>query len=132
MFFQGFGLQTFNVFQKHYRRNEKANQVVVVEIDENSLASLGQWPWPRLFFTIVLDNIAKAQRSRCRALLLITGPARERYHLCRALRRVVPRGDDPVGPFGVRSRGLDRRRQGRKHAGRARQFGIGSQYRPAA
>ncbi len=43
-------------------RNEKkisaSNEVVIVDLDEKSLARFGQWPWPRYRVTELLDKIA--------------------------------------------------------------------------
>lgn len=49
-------LKTFDVFQKLNPRHGQAQPVVVVDLDEKSLAALGQWPWPR---TIVADLVGK-------------------------------------------------------------------------
>ncbi|MBD3841670.1 MAG: adenylate/guanylate cyclase domain-containing protein [Campylobacterales bacterium] len=37
------------------------NSVVIVDIDEKSLGSLGQWPWPRHKFAKILENLALAK-----------------------------------------------------------------------
>jgi adenylate cyclase len=49
-------LRAFDFFQVLRPRPEKARPVVIVDIDEASLRSIGQWPWPR---TIVADLITK-------------------------------------------------------------------------
>ena len=36
---------------------ELAKQMVFVNIDEASLATFGQWPWPRQYMAILLQNI---------------------------------------------------------------------------
>ena len=36
---------------------ELAKQMVFVDIDEASLATFGQWPWPRQYMAILLQNI---------------------------------------------------------------------------
>ena len=34
-----------------------AEQMVFVDIDEESLATYGQWPWPRQYMAVLLQNI---------------------------------------------------------------------------
>lgn len=49
----------FDACQVMYPRAVASTPVTVVEIDERSLARLGQWPWPR---TLLADLVAKIQR----------------------------------------------------------------------
>ncbi len=50
-------LRTFDVYQKLKPRQQTAPlPVAIVDIDEQSLAKLGQWPWPR---TMVADLVAR-------------------------------------------------------------------------
>lgn len=49
----------FDAYQVIDPRDVASTPVVVVEIDERSLARLGQWPWPR---TLLADLIRKIQR----------------------------------------------------------------------
>ena len=37
-----------------------SDHVVVVTIDERSIASLGTWPWPRRYHAQVISNLAEA------------------------------------------------------------------------
>ena len=39
--------QSFDLYQKTQNRVALDNQIVIVDIDEPSLAQYGQWPWPR-------------------------------------------------------------------------------------
>jgi CHASE2 domain-containing protein len=43
-------------FQRLYLRPVTMHPVVIVDIDEQSLAKYGQWPWPR---TLLADLVAK-------------------------------------------------------------------------
>lgn len=45
--FERVGLQVFDAYQRSAPRALSEAPVVVVEIDEESIARLGQWPWPR-------------------------------------------------------------------------------------
>ena len=54
----------------YYQRNQKkvdAKEIVVVEIDENSLDVNGQWPWPR---NLIADGIVKAYESGAALVIL--------------------------------------------------------------
>jgi adenylate cyclase len=47
-------LRTFDFFQLAKPRESPVRPVVIVDIDEESLATLGQWPWPR---TVIADLV---------------------------------------------------------------------------
>ncbi len=40
------------------RAPEQQNHVVVVDVDENSLSAVGQWPWPRYRMGAIVNNLA--------------------------------------------------------------------------
>ena len=46
---------------KSSMRAEPETEVIIVEIDEASLKSYGQWPWPRYLLADLLKKIAKAE-----------------------------------------------------------------------
>lgn len=49
----------YKIYDQHLRRNhsEKTSGIpVIVDIDEKSLAALGQWPWPRYRVALLLDE----------------------------------------------------------------------------
>lgn len=48
----------FDQYQRHYPRVPTAQPVTIVEIDEETLASVGQWPWPRNRLAGLIDAIA--------------------------------------------------------------------------
>jgi adenylate cyclase len=53
-------VRTFDSFQKIDPRVKTARPVVIVDIDEKSLASkLGQWPWPRTRIADLVTNLTK-------------------------------------------------------------------------
>src|SRR3954467_10889507 len=52
-------LRTFDTFQLIDPRVKTARPVAIVDIDEKSLAKLGQWPWPR---TRIADLVASLTR----------------------------------------------------------------------
>lgn len=51
-------LRVFDFFQRVEPREETIFPVVIVDIDEPSLAELGQWPWPRTVIAQLLDRLA--------------------------------------------------------------------------
>ena len=55
----------FDVFQRLSPRELLATPVIVVEIDERSLAAKGQWPWPR---TVLAELIRKPDDKRASEL----------------------------------------------------------------
>ncbi|MGH6737916.1 MAG: CHASE2 domain-containing protein, partial [Bradyrhizobium sp.] len=52
-------VRTFDTFQLIDPRVKKVKPVTIVDIDEKSLATLGQWPWPR---SIMADIVADLTR----------------------------------------------------------------------
>ncbi len=50
-------LRTFDLYQLIQPRQPTAQPVVVVDIDEESLAVFGQWPWPRTLLADLIERI---------------------------------------------------------------------------
>lgn len=50
-------LRTFDMFQLIDPRQKAARPVVIVDIDDKSLAKLGQWPWPRTRIADMIQNL---------------------------------------------------------------------------
>ena len=48
---------SFDSYQKIFKYNKKQDNIVIVDIDEPSLAKFGQFPWSRNVFSKILDNI---------------------------------------------------------------------------
>ena len=48
----------FDAYQRMFPRERRSAPVTIVEIDERSLAALGQWPWPRTQVAQLVQNIA--------------------------------------------------------------------------
>ena len=53
-------LRTFDLFQVLRPREQKARPVVIVDIDEDSLKEIGQWPWPRTTLADLVTRITQA------------------------------------------------------------------------
>ncbi len=52
-------VRTFDTFQRFDPRVKTARPVTIVDIDEKSLAKLGQWPWPRTRIADLVTNLTK-------------------------------------------------------------------------
>jgi adenylate cyclase len=52
-------VRTFDTFQLIDPRIKSARPVAIVDIDEKSLAKLGQWPWPRTRIADLITNLTK-------------------------------------------------------------------------
>src|SRR5450631_4617390 len=50
-------VRTFDTFQRIDPRAKTARPVTIVDIDEKSLAKLGQWPWPRTQIADMITNL---------------------------------------------------------------------------
>ena len=47
----------FDAYQRVFPRERVSEPTVIVEIDERSLAGIGQWPWPRVRLAELIDRI---------------------------------------------------------------------------
>ena len=52
-------LRTFDLFQLMSPRVAEQRPVVIVDIDEESLRKLGQWPWPRTRVAEIIDRLTQ-------------------------------------------------------------------------
>jgi adenylate cyclase len=52
-------VRTFDTFQLIEPRVKTARPVVIVDIDEKSLAKFGQWPWPRTRIADLVNNLTR-------------------------------------------------------------------------
>lgn len=53
-------LKLFDLYQEIKPREIESNPVVVIDIDEASLAEFGQWPWPRSLLARLVDFAAQS------------------------------------------------------------------------
>lgn len=51
--------QLFDSYQRIFPRVRQSQPVVIVDIDEQSLKAVGQWPWPRSKLADLIDAIAR-------------------------------------------------------------------------
>ncbi len=52
-------VRTFDLFQSLRPREQKSWPVVIVDIDEESLKAIGQWPWPRTTVADLINRITQ-------------------------------------------------------------------------
>jgi adenylate cyclase len=52
-------VRVFDFYQRFDPRVKTARPVTIIDIDEKSLASLGQWPWPRTQIADLVTNLTK-------------------------------------------------------------------------
>ena len=53
-------VRTFDLYQRLAPRETSAEPVVIVDIDEKSLAAYGQWPWPRSLIARLIEKLGEA------------------------------------------------------------------------
>ena len=53
-------LIAFDFYQRMAPRAPTNSPVAIVDIDDNSLAAIGQWPWPRTIIAELVEKLAKA------------------------------------------------------------------------
>ncbi len=56
-------LAGFDIYQTLWPRTSVSAPAVIVEIDDESLARHGQWPWPRTLLAQLVSRIAAADPS---------------------------------------------------------------------
>lgn len=66
----------FDQFQRWSPREDGPLQVLVVDIDDDSLARLGQWPWPRTRLAALLDELAEAKVAAVALDIVLAEPDR--------------------------------------------------------
>ena len=54
------GHMNYDFFQKIFEEKSNFNKVVIVDIDENSIKKLGQFPWRRDIHSKIIENLNKA------------------------------------------------------------------------
>ena len=87
-------VKTFDFYQVLAPREIAVNTpVAIVDIDENSLALVGQWPWPR---TVIADLVAKVTRMGATAIAFDVVFAEEDRSSPAAVADALPGLDDAI------------------------------------
>ncbi|MCL1927113.1 MAG: CHASE2 domain-containing protein, partial [Syntrophorhabdaceae bacterium] len=71
----------YDSFLKASPRQSASDSVVIVDLDESSIAVLGQWPWPRYRVAQLLDKIHAAGASAVGLDILFSEPDRTSLEL---------------------------------------------------
>jgi adenylate cyclase len=69
-------LRTFDLFQDIKPRSDNHRPVVIVDIDDASLAAYGQWPWPRTLIAQLIDRLFEWKSSAVGFDILFSEPDR--------------------------------------------------------
>lgn len=86
------------------RSQPLAAQIAVVRIDDESVAALGRWPWPRALQARLIEAVAKHGAAAIVYDVLLTEPSEGDDELAQALRAAptyLPLFVDPREPAGV-------------------------------
>src|SRR3546814_12219693 len=75
------GMLLFDSFQRAAPRERQDAPVRIVDIDEESIRRLGQWPWPRSDLARLNDVIADAGASAIVSDIVFSEPDRTSPHL---------------------------------------------------
>lgn len=78
--------QVFDLYQVIYPRERISAPVTIVDIDEDSLRELGQWPWPRDRLAEIVDKIGSYSPVAIGLDLLLAEP--DRSSPCEVLKRI--------------------------------------------
>ncbi len=94
------------------RAGAPSDEIVVVAIDNDSLAALGRWPWPRALHAQMLDRLAAAKPAAIAYDVLFTeASGGDDAVLAAAIRRAatvcLPTAVDPAGADGAMARTLE-------------------------
>ncbi|MGN6083938.1 CHASE2 domain-containing protein [Trinickia sp.] len=65
-----------DTLQVHTASGRQAANTVVVDVDDRSLAAVGQWPWPRYRLAALIDRIAAEQPSAIALDIMLPEPDR--------------------------------------------------------
>lgn len=71
-----------------YQSSAPTGQVVLIAIDDASLAEIGPWPWPRATFAELIDALARAQPRVIALNIVFSEPSPDDAALVQAIRRV--------------------------------------------
>ena len=58
---EGLRLRYFDLLQRALLRVETNHPVLIVDVDDKSIAEVGQWPWPRNKIAKMVDILTKAK-----------------------------------------------------------------------
>ena len=92
---------TFDQYQRWYPRSTDEAPVRIVDIDDESLRRVGQWPWPRDRVAQLVDEIARLQPASTAMDMMFAEPDRSNStghsELDDKLARALARGNVAVG-----------------------------------
>ncbi|MBN1384901.1 MAG: CHASE2 domain-containing protein [Elusimicrobia bacterium] len=60
-FFEAFEYKFYDLRCKFRQNSNPGKEIMIVAIDDNSIANIGRWPWPRSIMAMLLMEVAKAE-----------------------------------------------------------------------
>ena len=78
----------YDTLLSHFSVGKPSSKIVIVAIDDPSIAKLGQWPWPRSTHARLLDQLAKARPLAVGFDVAFTEPTTDDDALARAMHAV--------------------------------------------
>ena len=69
-------LTVFDMFQRLEPRNYEPAPVIIVDIDDESLARIGQWPWPRTRIAAMVERLSELGASALAFAVVFAEPDR--------------------------------------------------------
>ena len=55
--------KVYDFYNSYYPQDESNNSIVIIDIDDQSIESIGQWPWPRFRLAEALRFINEGKPS---------------------------------------------------------------------
>ena len=75
-FFEGFEYKFYDMRAKLRKSPGPSNKIAIVTIDDQSIANIGRWPWPRAIIAELINQIAKSNPKVIGLNILFTEPDR--------------------------------------------------------
>ncbi|MCB4792688.1 MAG: serine/threonine-protein kinase [Elusimicrobia bacterium] len=75
-FFESIELKTYDFRSKLRQPSQPINEIAIVAIDDDSIAKIGRWPWPRTLIAKAIETISKDEAKVIGLNILFTEPER--------------------------------------------------------
>ena len=97
--FERLTTQIFDEYQRFKPREPAGAPILIVDIDEQSISEIGQWPWPRSQLALVVDRLG--QLGAAAIAFDVTFPEKDRTSLSRTLESLREAGAEVSFPNGI-------------------------------
>ena len=75
-FFSLLGLKAYDVMLRSMPSEKRGSEPLIIDLDESSLATFGQWPWPRYRVAKLLDKLNRAGAAAIALDIIFAEPDR--------------------------------------------------------